>query len=62
MMFDEFLEAVTNNPCCTWIKPYFYEPHTVSTLAYSKYSDKPDQLQGKNIFPLTNQRPEKFGG
>jgi hypothetical protein len=61
MMFDEFLEAVTNNPCCTWIKPYFYQPHTVSTLAYSKYSDKPDQLQGKNIFPMTNPRPEKFG-
>jgi hypothetical protein len=49
MMFDEFLEAVTNNPCCTWIKPYFYEPHTVPLLAYSKYSDKPDQLQGKNV-------------
>ena len=49
-MFEEFCQAVTNNPCCLWLKHYFYSPAQISELDYKKFHTKQESLNGlKNL-------------
>lgn len=48
-VFDEFCEAVANNPCCNWLKYYIENPDNLETQEYQNFINNSDMLKG-NLF------------
>jgi hypothetical protein len=49
-IFSDFCEAVSNNPCCTWLRHYFDHSDQIHTLNYSTIKNDEEKIKGlKNL-------------
>ena len=49
-IYDDFCQAVANNPCCVWLKTYFIHPEQLDKQNYNLFANNPENLNGSFLF------------